>query len=139
RFRVWAARTARSGSQTRSELKVSRMAEGRNAATVKSGMRSLSRYYRNARVLFPPGAADPGVIGIVRRRHGARAAGEHVEIVDVVAVRRDHGMIALRDQDQFAVPNRERLIQPPVVRVDALDRISLGPIDLVIVNLFEIH
>src|SRR4051794_28441021 len=62
----------------------------------------VGSHYWNARVLVSPGCAHPGVIGVVAGGHGAGAAGEGVQIIDVVPVGRDDRMIPLGDEDEFA-------------------------------------
>src|ERR1017187_863527 len=90
-------------------------------------------------VLVAPGVADPGILRIVGGGHGAGRAGEGVQVVDVVAVGGGDGVVALWDQDEFAVAHGDGFVDAPVGRVDLLDGVAFGAIDAVIVNLFEVH
>ena len=92
-----------------------------------------------SRVLLAPGLRAP------RRSRGSSDAaieraepGQRVQVVDVVAVRGDDRVVALRDQDQFAVAHREGLVDAAVGGVDLLDRVAFGTVDPVVVDLFEV-
>ena len=94
---------------------------------------------RHARVLLPPGLPHPGVVRVVGSRHRARRTGQGVQVVDVVAVRGHHRVVALGHQHQFAVAHRERLVEPAVRRVDFLDGVAFRAVDAVVVDLFEVR
>ena len=103
--------------------------------------------HRHRRVFRRIALLDPGVLRIVRVGEGLGAAGEHVEVVRRVAGRADDGMIPLRHEHHVVVTRHEQGVDGiarPVQRrgrigVDPLVGVALGPVDLVIIDLFQIR
>jgi hypothetical protein len=54
-------------------------------------------------------------------------------------VRRDHRVVAFRDQHHVAIAYRQRFVDLLVCRVDLLDRVAFGAVEPVVVELFEVH
>ena len=75
-------------------------------------------------------------------RHGElplpHRAGHHVEIPEVVPVRRADRVIAARHQHHVAVADRHGLVEGAVVRVDALEGKALRRIEAMVIGLLEI-
>ena len=74
-----------------------------------------------------------------RRRPWSARAGERIQIVNVVPVGGDHGMIALRHEDEIAIAHGERFVDTPVRGIDLLDGKAFRAIDPEIVNLLQVH
>ena len=66
-------------------------------------------------------------------------ASHHVEVVQVVAVRRHHRVIAARHHHDVVVLHRAGLVQAAVVGVDALEGEALRRVQPVVVGLFELR
>ena len=64
-----------------------------------------SSHERQAGIGFFPGVADPDVIRILGDREGAGATGQEVEVLDVIAGTRNHGMESAVNQNYIAVAN----------------------------------
>src|SRR5581483_3091352 len=83
-------------------------------------------------------ALDPGVGWIVADAPAPHRPGHHVEIIEIVAVRRAHGMVPARHQHDISVLHTDRLIDAAVIGVDALEREALRRVETVVVRLLEL-
>jgi hypothetical protein len=94
--------------------------------------------HRHPRVRKGPRRSQVGVARIVGGRHRPRASRKRVEIVGIVPVGRDKRMIAVADDHQIAIGDRENAIRPSIGGVEALDAIPGGIGESVVIGLFEI-
>ena len=69
----------------------------------------------------------------------ARRPRHHVQVVEVVARARRHGVVAPRHEHDLAVADGDRLVDRAVRRVDALERETVRRSDAVVVGLLEIR
>src|SRR6185312_10483316 len=89
---------------------------------------------------WPSAAAlDPGVGRVVADDPLPYRPRHHIEIIEIVAVRRADGMIAARHEYDIAVFHAYGLIDTPVVRVDALESKALRRVEPMVVDLLELR
>src|SRR5258708_12259449 len=68
---------------------------------------------------------DPSVSGVVLKPPDAFWTGHDIQVIRVVAVGNDHGVITAGNQDNIAIFDRHRFIDVPRICVDALENESL--------------
>src|SRR5256885_10037064 len=78
------------------------------------------------------------MVGVGRDQPAAPWTRHHVQVVEVVAGTRGHGVIAARDKYDVAVADLDRFVQGAVVGVDELNCETLGSREPVVVRLLEV-
>src|SRR5438128_11716672 len=88
-------------------------------------------------VFSPSSAKHPLVHRIVLEVPFAFGSRHHIQIIRVVTIGDDHGMIAPRNEHDVVVFDRERLVQRSIVGIDPLERESLRWGEAMVVRLLE--
>src|SRR5215510_87996 len=92
----------------------------------------------NSRVFVLPGLSNPGVRRVIRSSHGARAACQRVQVINVVSVSRYNGVITFGYEHKLTVTHGQCCVDPAVGRVNFLNGIAIRMAYFVVVNLLQI-
>src|SRR5262249_35077347 len=90
--------------------------------------------------LSRPGLSDPGVCGIVDRLHGPNrlVAGEDVQVIAGVTLGDGKDVVALGNEKEIAVADDVGVVNAAVGGGEALKTETIGWVDPVVVDLFEV-
>jgi hypothetical protein len=76
---------------------------------------------------------------IIAGRHGTRAASKHIEVIHVISMCGDDWMVAISDEHQIAIDESQGVVARSRGVVQALECISFGFADPVVVGFVEVH
>ena len=103
----------------------------------RAGGHGVTNGNRGSGAIVGHSGLDPGEVGIVGVGHRPTVAGQGVQEVGVIALRGRERVVALVDDDEVPVPDRQEGIPRSVPVIDALDGPTLRSSQLIEVGLLE--
>src|SRR5580658_8969082 len=94
---------------------------------------------RHAGIALQATLAEMHVARIVASGHGTSAAGEHIEVINIVPMSCNNGMVAILDQYYIAIDESQGVVARSRGVVQSLECISLRFADPVVVRFVEVH
>jgi hypothetical protein len=80
----------------------------------------------------------PLVLWIVPKHPKAMRSSHHIQIIEIVAMRHYDWMVTARNHYSIMILNGTGLVQASVVRVNTLEGKSLGRVEPVVIDLFQL-